>query len=59
MMVDVLHISYIMNTHNKNNTEGYKMKVIKHYMRKKPHSRKKMKVKGYTKAGKRKAPAKK
>ena len=35
------------------------VKVIKHYMRKKPHSRKKMRVDGYTKAGKRKAPAKK
>jgi hypothetical protein len=34
------------------------MKVIKHYMRKKPHSRKKIRVDGYTKRGKRKAPAK-
>jgi hypothetical protein len=34
------------------------MKKITTYMRKKPHSRKKMKVAGYTKAGKRKAPAK-
>ena len=34
------------------------MKTIKHYMRKKPHSRKKMMVKGYRKAGKRKAKAK-
>jgi len=34
------------------------MKRIKNYMRKKPHSRKKMRVSGYTKAGKRKAPAK-
>ena len=34
------------------------MKTIRKYMRKKPHSRKKMRVKGYTKAGKRKAPAK-
>ncbi len=34
------------------------MKRIKHYMRKKPHSRKKMRVSGYTKAGKRKNPAK-
>jgi len=41
-----------------NNTEGYKMKVIKHYMRKKPHSSKKVRVDGYQKAGKRKAPAK-
>ncbi len=35
------------------------MKRITGYMKKKPHSSKKMKVKGYTKAGKRKAPAKK
>ncbi len=35
------------------------MKNIKGYMRKKPHSYKKMKVGGYSKAGKRKAPAKK
>jgi len=34
------------------------MKTITTYMRKKPHSRKKMRVKGYQKAGKRKAPAK-
>jgi hypothetical protein len=34
------------------------MKVIKHYMRKKPHSSKKVRVDGYQKAGKRKAPAK-
>jgi len=34
------------------------MKTIKHYMRKKPHSRTKMRVAGYQKAGKRKAPAK-
>ena len=34
------------------------MKTIKHYMRKKPHSRKRMRVSGYTKAGKRKAKAK-
>jgi len=34
------------------------MKRIKGYMKKKPGSRKKMKVSGYTKAGKRKAPAK-
>ncbi len=34
------------------------MKTIKHYYRKKPHSRKKMRVDGYQKAGKRKAPAK-
>lgn len=34
------------------------MKKITNYMRKKPHSRKKMRVSGYTKAGKRKAPAK-
>lgn len=33
-------------------------KVIKYYMRKKPHSRKKMRVDGYRKAGKRKAPRK-
>lgn len=30
------------------------MKTIKHYMRKKPHSRKKIRVSGYKKAGKRK-----
>ena len=53
------YISYMMNTHNKNNTEGYKMKVIKHYMRKKPHSRTKVRVDGYKKAGKRKEKAKK
>jgi hypothetical protein len=35
------------------------MKKIKGYMRKKPHSRKKIRVDGYTKRGKRKAPAKK
>ena len=34
------------------------MKVIKHYMRKKPHSRKKMRVDGYKKPGKRKEKAK-
>ena len=35
------------------------MKTIKHYMRRKPHSRKKIRVGGYRKAGKRKAKAKK
>jgi len=35
------------------------MKKITHYMRKKPHSRKKIRVAGYMKAGKRKAPARK
>jgi len=34
------------------------MKTIKHYTRKKPHSRKRIRVAGYQKAGKRKAPAK-
>lgn len=34
--------------------EVLRMKKIKGYMRKKPHSRKKMKVKGYMKKGKRK-----
>ena len=33
-------------------------KVIKHYTRKKPHSRKRIRVEGYTKRGKRKAPRK-
>ena len=35
------------------------MKKIMHYTRKKPHSRTRMRVDGYSKAGKRKAPAKK
>jgi len=34
------------------------MKKIKYYYRRKPHSRKKIRVKGYTKRGKRKAKAK-
>ena len=34
------------------------MKRITKYMRKRPHSYKKMRVKGYTKAGKRKGKAK-
>lgn len=34
------------------------MKTIKHYYRRKPHSRKKIRVKGYQKAGKRKKKAK-
>ena len=34
------------------------MKRITGYMRKKPHSRKKMRVEGYSKAGKRKNKAK-
>lgn len=35
------------------------MKKIVCYMRKKPNSRKRMKISGYTKPGKRKAPMKK
>lgn len=38
--------------------KGGKMKRINSYYRKKPHSRKRIKVKGYTKRGKRKNKAK-
>lgn len=34
------------------------MKTISHYTRRKPHSSKRIRVDGYRKAGKRKAPAK-